>query len=212
METKKGHIFTMLKNKESKMGIYEIIKFETELAKEYDTGKIKFPVHLSGCKHRKQEKFLVELFKNIKKTDYIISTWRNHYHWLLSERNPEELLKQVRKHGSMHVYDKNFITSSIVGGIAPIALGLAFALKRKKSKRHVWCFIGCMAHRCGIVYESIQYAKGHDLPITYVVEDNDISVQTATRDVWGMGKKNKVLSYKYIRKYPHQGTGKWVLF
>jgi len=194
------------------MKIRDLINFEKELAKEFEAGKIKFPVHLSGCTHYKQEKNLIKLFKKIKKTDYILSTWRNHYHWLLSGRDPFELKKQIRESGSMHVHDKSFITSSIVGGIPPMALGLAYALKRKKSKRHVWCFIGCMAYRCGITQECIRYAEGHNLPITFVVEDNDISVETRTRNVWGKKKTKKVIKYKYKRKYPHQGTGKWVLF
>lgn len=194
------------------MKVEDLINFEKELAKEFEAGKIMFPVHFAGCKYKKQERNLIRLFKKIKKTDYILGTWRNHYLWLLSGRDPFELKKQIRETGSMHIHDKGFITSSIVAGISPMAVGLAFALKRKKSKRHVWCFIGCMAYRCGITQESIRYAEGHNLPITFVVEDNDISVETATRDVWGTKKKKKVVTYKYTRKYPHQGIGKWVLF
>ena len=193
--------------------IKELIEFEKEMADLFENAKIKFPIHLSGCRNGKQERALRKIFKNIKKDDWILSTWRNHYHWLLSGRSPEKLKRQIIDTGSMHVYDEKFFTSAIVGGIAPIALGLAYALKKKKSKRHVWCFIGCMASKSGIVHECIQYASGHDLPVTYVTEDNDLSVITSTSDSWGtMKKKRKVVRYKYSRKYPHQGTGKFVLF
>ena len=53
----------------------------------------------------------------------------------------------------------NFYSSSIVGGIIPIALGLAKSLKLKKSKSKVWVFIGDMTFETGLFYECFKYAK-----------------------------------------------------
>ena len=116
------------------------------------------------------------------------------------------------EHGSMHVYDDKFFTSAIVGGIAPIAVGVAWTLKRKNLNSMVWCFLGDMGALTGIAMESIRYSQGHDLPITFIVEDNGLSVQTNTKEVWGGYEINKVKTYTYHRKYPHSGMGEFVLF
>jgi len=65
----------------------------------------------------------------------------------------------------------------------------------------------------GVAYECMKYANGHNLPITFVVEDNGMSVDTPTREVWGKfgGDPNKIVYY-YTRKYPHHGCGEWVTF
>jgi TPP-dependent pyruvate/acetoin dehydrogenase alpha subunit len=71
-----------------------------------------------------------------------------------------------------------------------------------------------MSAETGIFHECVKYAQGHDLPITFVVEDNGMSVETPTREVWGNNAEygNKVIRYKYERTWPHQGSGKWVTF
>lgn len=189
----------------------ELIQFEQEIATLYEEGKIKTPVHLSGS----NEKQLIRIFKDYKDGDWIFSTWRNHYHWLLSGRDPTELKDKILGGNSMHIYDKKFFTSAIVGGISPIALGVALALKLKgDTQTKVWCFLGCMGSMCGISKESIRYAEGHDLPIKFILEDNDLSVKTKTQEAWGNKIVNgsKVDYYYYKRKWPHAGTGKFVLF
>jgi pyruvate dehydrogenase E1 component alpha subunit len=186
----------------------KIIKFEDDIGELYKQAKIQAPIHLAGI----NETQLIKIFKKIKKTDWIFSTWRNHYHWLLSRRSPKKLKKQILDGHSMHVFGKRFFTSAIVGGISPIALGVAYALKKKRSKSHVWCFLGDMAYSGGLASECIRYAKGHDLPITYVIEDNGLSVRSKTKDTWGRGKKKNTCKYKYKRKYPHAGCGVFVLF
>ena len=53
-----------------------------------------------------------------------------------------------------------------------------------------------------------------ELPIKFIIEDNNMSTNSPTNIVWG--RKNKVpkgvKKYNYKRKYPHHGTGQWVLF
>lgn len=190
------------------MNKQNLINFENNIADFFEEGQIKGPIHLSGT----NEKRLIKIFKKIKPNDWIFSTWRNHYHWLLSGRCDLELQDKILAGHSMHIYNDKFFTSAIVGGIAPIALGVAYALKRKKSKDKVWCFVGDMAASGGLFHECVQYAQGHDLPITYVIEDNGLSVKTDTKKVWGKGKKKKIIRYYYKRKWPHAGIGKFVLF
>ena len=114
---------------------------------------------------------------------------------------------------------QKIISSAIVGGTLPIALGAALGLKIKGSKNKVFCFIGDMTSETGIADECIKYATNFDLPITFVIEDNNLSVCTDTRKTWGQknltyeNKKNKkILLYKYKNKYPHAGSGKRIQF
>jgi pyruvate dehydrogenase E1 component alpha subunit len=192
-----------------------LIAFEERIKTLFEAGKIRAPVHLSGG----NEEALIEIFKDYQPGDWIFSTWRNHYHWLLSGRDPQELEKQILAGDSMSVFGDRFFTSSIVGGNAPIALGVALALKLKKDRvgidapaSRAWCFIGDMAASGGLAQECLQFAEGHDLPITYVIEDNGFSVTTGTRKVWGTGRTKKTRRYEYKRRFPHAGTGKYVEF
>ena len=141
---------------------------------------------------------------------------RNHYHALLHGIDEHELFNKILDGRSMSINskDRNFYSSSIVGGIIPIALGAALALKRNKAKKTVWCFIGDMTFETGIFHECYKYSRNFDLPLKFVVEDNDLSTNTPTEFAWN--KKSTIpkdiIYYKYERLYPHHGTGSWVLF
>lgn len=186
----------------------ELTRFTKEVVKLYNKGLIKAPVHFSGGGENKLRK----IFQSYIQGDWIFSTWRSHWHWLLSGRNPEKLKEQILEGHSMHVFDDKFFTSSIVAGIAPIALGVAYGLKLKESKNKVFCFLGDMAASTGLSHECFKFASGHELPIVYVIEDNGLSVTTPTKEVWGNGEKKVVVKYKYVRKYPHAGGGEYVMF
>ena len=67
----------------------KLIKFEEDIKRIYETGKIKAPIHLSG----NNEESLIKIFKKIKKKDWVFSTWRNHYHALLHGISPDWLKK-----------------------------------------------------------------------------------------------------------------------
>jgi TPP-dependent pyruvate/acetoin dehydrogenase alpha subunit len=132
---------------------------------------------------------------------------------LLSGRSAEELEKQILEGHSMHIFGRKFFTSAIVSGIAPIALGVAKALRMKNSEEKVYCFLGDMSASGGLVKECIQYAEGWDLPIVYVILDNCMSVRACTEAVWGQRNgKDKVIKIKYERIFPHAGNGSYVMF
>ena len=88
------------------------------------------------------------------------------------------------------------------------------SIKLKAEKNKVWCFVGDMTYETGVFHECYKYAKNFELPIKFVVEDNNMSTNTPTDKVWN--KKSKIYDdiyfYSYERKYPHHGTGSWVLF
>ena len=191
----------------------ELINFESLIAKQYENGKIKAPIHL--CKYN--EKPLIEIFQYVHLDDWVFSSWRNHYHALLHGISKDELYDDIMDGRSMFTNSKkyNFYSSAIVGGIIPIALGTAMALKRKGSNRKVWCFIGDMTFETGIFHESYKYAKNFGLPLQFVLEDNNLSVHTPTDKAWGVRQNvpDDIIYYRYdMVGYPHHGTGKWVNF
>ena len=113
----------------------------------------------------------------------------------------------------------NIFSSAIVGGILPIGVGIATALKRSNSTSKVHCFLGEMTAETGIAHECIKYSTNLDLPIRFIVEDNGKSVCTDTRDAWGTDKLTfvdsenpKVEYYRYTNSYPHAGAGVRVQF
>jgi pyruvate dehydrogenase E1 component alpha subunit len=199
----------------------DLIAFEQDIADTYCAGKILAPVHLSDG----NEDQLIEIFQKTKANDWIFSTWRSHYHALLHGIPKEKVREEILKGNSITLCfpEYNFFASAIVGGIIPIAVGTALAIKRKKEDRHVWCFIGDMTAESGLFYENAKYAELHKLPITFVVEDNGQSVGTPTDVVWGYDKsqqdpeyvkhnRSNIIYYKYEKKWPHVGAGKWVTF
>ena len=190
----------------------ELIYFETVVKQRYENGDILAPVHLS----KDNEDELIEIFQYVHPEDWVFSAWRNHYHALLHGMNKQQLMKDILSGRSMATSSNvnKFYSSAIVGGIIPIALGTAMALKNKKSENKVWCFIGDMTFETGVFHESYKYAKNFDLPIQFVVEDNNLSVHTPTDAAWGVKQEvpDDVVYYTYENGYPHHGTGAWVNF
>jgi len=190
----------------------ELIDFEAKVRDYYEDGKIRGPIHLA----KNNEKELIEIFQYIDKNDWVFVPWRNHYHALLHGVDPNKLFNSILEGRSMGTnnVNPNFYASSIVGGILSPALGVAMALKRKGSKSKVWCFVGDMTSETGVFHEAFKYAKNFDLPIQWVIEDNDMSVHTPTEMAWGSKQDipEGAIYYKYEMGYPHHGTGKWVNF
>ena len=197
-----------------KINRQKLINFEKEIKLTYEDGKIKGPIHLMN----NSEEYLIEIFSYINKTDMVFSYWRNHLHAILHGVNENDLKKQILKGRSMGVYSTKpfFLSSSIVGGTIPIALGAALSFKKRRSKKRVWCFVGDMTSNTGGFYEAHKYAVNFDLPIIFVIEDNGKSTNTPTNKVWGNKSSflssSKIIYYNYKLTYPHHGTGKWVLF
>ena len=172
-----------------------LVSFEEEIVALFEAGQIRSPVHLS----RGNEDALIEIFKDIKPTDWCFSNHRSHYHALLKGIPPEWLKAEILANRSITINNSEyrFFSSAIVGGILPIAVGVAMM------GQTCWVFCGDMASETGIFHECVKYATGHKLPIHFIVEDNGLSVLTPTEKVW---------RYSYQREFPHQGVGKYIIF
>ena len=191
----------------------DLIDFEDDIITHWSNGEITGPVHLSNG----NEEQLIKIFSKVHPNDWVFSTWRSHYHGLLHGIEPKRLKKKILDGKSITIVEKDckFYASAIVTGTLPIALGVAKALKLKNSDEKVWVFVGDMAFESGIFYEVHKYARNYDLPLYFVVEDNGVSTNTPTLDTWGGIQREipeDVIYYKYESKYPHYGTGKWVVF
>lgn len=203
----------------------DLIDFEEEIAELFLEKRIRAPIHLS----RGNEEPLIEIFKQVKPEDWVCSTHRSHYHALLKGISPQWLKAEILAGRSMHIMSAfyYFFSSAIVGGNLPIAVGLAMGIKMGGENRQVWCFCGDMAAEHGGFCEATKYTKNFNLPICFVIEDNNLSTNTPTRQVWGIREKptqegeiievdswesGKILRYFYTRQCEHVGVGKWVNF
>ncbi len=186
----------------------ELIAFEVEIAELYRENKIPGPIHLSYG----NEDALIKIFKNVKDSDWVCSTHRSHYHALLKGIPRDWLRDEILAGHSITINnpDYKFYASAIMGDIASIAMGVAMGLKLMGMPQHVWCFVGDMCAEMGVFDESVKYAERNNFPITFVVEDNGLSVVTPTQEVWGMCPvESKVIRYEYRNTcYPHAGVNK----
>ena len=183
-----------------------LIAFEDKIGDLYLDNKLPFLFHLSGG----NEEQLISIFEEIEEGDYVISNHRSHYHALLHGIPPEVVEDRILNGRSMFIYDRarNFFCSAIIGGTPAIAAGIAWALKKKGSKQKVWCFVGDGTEDNGHLFEAVRYVEGWDLPCTFIIENNNRSVEATNSDRWGKSADFKwnspcVLKYKYEITYPH---------
>jgi len=163
------------------------------------------------------EQQLIDYFaEHVKPDDWILCGWRSHYHCILKGVPPATLEAAILAGRSINLCfpEHRVLSSAIVGGIAPIATGLAWAIKNRAGAECVHCFLGDMSAETGIVHEAQKYASRHRLPVRWVIEDNGLSVNTETATVWGSGgyRYGHVDRYFYTLARPHVGIGKWVAF
>lgn len=202
----------------------ELIDFEEEIGNRFNNKEIRAPIHL----YANNEKNVMKVFERIDvERDWVCCTWRNHYQALL-KGIPKDLLRDKIIQGKsmvMNLPEYKFICSSIVGGIPSIATGIALAAKLKGTGERVWCWTGDMSAETGAWAEAYKYSVAQNLPITFIVEDNELSVMTPTHATWGPNKwylrkqdttwyeSSHLIYYKYKNgKYPHAGAGVRVQF
>ena len=160
----------------------QLVEFETDIANCFNNSMIKAPVHL----YDGNEEEMINIFKNVQPEDWVFCTWRSHYQCLLKGVPQNQVKQDILDGKSITLcYPKhNIYSSAIVTGNIPIATGTALDIKRKGGTNHVWCFVGDMTSETGAFFENWKYAINHDLPITYVIENNGKSVCTETKSVW----------------------------
>lgn len=195
----------------------DLLNFEKEIAEIFNQAKIKAPVHL----YSNNEEEMIDIFKNINSSDWVLCTWRSHYQCLL-KGVPREQLKQDIIDGksiSLCYPQYKIYSSAIVTGILPIAVGIGLSLKKSNSKDKVYCFVGDMTSETGSFSECLKYCVNNKLPVKFIIEDNSKSVCTDTRKTWNcstlthQGRDDEyVYYYSYNTIWPHAGAGKRIQF
>jgi len=195
----------------------DLIIFEERVASAFNDGKIRAPVHLYSGNEEK----IIEIFDGIHDDDWVMCSWRSHYQCLLKGVPEERLFSEIMAGHSISLCfpEYRIFSSAMVGGVLPIATGVALSIKRKRDHTRVHCFLGDMTAETGIAHECIKYSSNQNLPIRFIVEDNGKSVCTDTFESWGMksssfsqGKHSNVVYYEYESSYPHAGAGIRVQF
>src|SRR6266700_2692531 len=161
-----------------------IRRAEEEIARIYPSDKIKSPVHLSIG----QEAVSVGVCDPLRPDDVVSGTYRSHASYLAKGGDLRALFAELYgkatgcargKGGSMHLVDMNqYIlgTSAVVGTTVPIAVGYSLALKREGKGRVVASFFGDGATEEGVLYESLNFAALHHLPVLFVCENYFLAI------------------------------------
>lgn len=186
-----------------------LVAFTDRVKAAFIDKRIHAPVHLNS---ETQAEPLIEIFKSIRPQDWVFSTWRSTYHCLLKGVPEEEVFQAILEGRSMYLMFKeyNFFSSAIVGGILPIALGVAAGIKRNGGDELVWVFCGDMCATTGLFHEFHQYSKGFNLNIKIVVENNGFSTNAPTKTTWGMDNDHvqsntSVIKYDYSERLVNVG-------
>jgi TPP-dependent pyruvate/acetoin dehydrogenase alpha subunit len=195
----------------------DLIAFEEDIAAEFNAAKIRAPVHLSFG----NEEALIRIFLRVKPQDWVLGSWRSHYQCLLKGVPRERLKAEIMAGRSISLCfpEYRIVSSAIVTGVLPIAVGLGLAMKREGSDSVVHCFMGEMTSETGVAHECIKYSRQWDLPVHWIIEDNGKSVCTDTRQAWNSQRLTyenstdpRITYYTYESKYPHAGAGVRVQF
>ena len=125
--------------------------------------------------------------------DSVITGYRDHGHMLAYGIDPKVIMAELTgreagiskgKGGSMHMFStehKFYGGHGIVGAQVPLGAGLAFAHKYREDGGVVLAYFGDGAANQGQVYETFNMAALWNLPICFVVEDNQYAMGTATK-------------------------------
>src|SRR6185312_10128102 len=130
----------------------DLIAFEEEVCNHFADKKILAPVHLDDGNAPQ----LIEIFQNyVNEDDWVCGSWRTHMKCLLKGVSKEKLMAAILEGKSISLCfpEHNVISSAIVGGILPIALGIALGIKKQGGNNKVVCFLGEMTSETGTFYE-----------------------------------------------------------
>lgn len=148
---------------------------------------------LSGTTHTYigQEATAAAAMSFVGERDVVFSNHRCHGHYLAYGGDEQALLAEIMskesglcggRGGSQHIHYKNFYTNGIQGGILPNALGVAFAKKLDQKKDRTVVFLGDGTLGQGVVYETLNIASVFQIPMLFIVEDNQYAMSTRRED------------------------------
>ncbi len=164
-----------------------IRRFEERAGQLYGMGLIGGFCHL----YIGQEAVAVGMEAASEDGDQVITGYRDHGHMLAAGMDPKAVMAELTgrsggssrgKGGSMHMFDIEtgfFGGHGIVGAQVSLGTGLAFANFYNGVKNVSYTYFGDGAANQGQVYESFNMAKLWNLPVVYVIENNEYAMGTA---------------------------------
>jgi len=174
----------MSTNKKTLSAMYRtmvtIRQFETMAGEYFAAGRIPGFIHLSIG----QEGSSVGVCSCLRPDDYVATTHRGHGHMIAKgadlRRMAAELFGKATgycrgKGGSMHIADFSIGilgANGIVAGGLPIIAGAGLSIKMRKTDQVAVVFFGDGASNRGPVHESMNMASIWNLPVIFVVENN----------------------------------------
>jgi TPP-dependent pyruvate/acetoin dehydrogenase alpha subunit len=167
-----------------------IRRFEQRAIEQYRLGQIRGYLH----PYLGQEAIAVGSIAAIEPDDYIVSTHRGHGHAIAKGHDPRLMMAELfgketgychGRGGSMHVASRsirNLGANGVVAGGLGIATGSALAIKQRGGSEVVVAFCSDGASANGMWHESMNLAAIWDLPVIFVLENNQYAVSTPIRD------------------------------
>ena len=147
--------------------------------------------------------------KYLSEDDHMVTNHRGHGHYisktgdikgLVAELLGKEIGCSGGMGGSQHLYNKNFLSNGIQGGMVPIACGIAKYYKLQKQKNISVAFIGDGTLGEGIIYETFNIAAKKEYPLLIVLESNGMAQSTSTEQTFSgdMQKRIEGFGIEYI--------------
>ena len=164
-----------------------IRRFEEKAGQLYGMGQIGGFCHL----YIGQEAVVVGMQSVADKDDTVVTSYRDHGHMLACGMEADGVMAELTgreggyshgKGGSMHMFSREkkfFGGHGIVGAQVPIGTGLAFAHRYNGSKSVSMTYLGDGAVNQGQVYESFNMAALWELPVIFIIENNQYGMGTS---------------------------------
>ena len=164
-----------------------IRRFEEKAGQLYGMGQIGGFCHL----YIGQEAVVVGMQSVAEPKDTVVTSYRDHGHMLACGMSANGVMAELTgreggysrgKGGSMHMFsrEKNFFGGhGIVGAQVPIGIGLAFAHRYRNTDAVSLTYLGDGAINQGQVYESFNMAALWQLPVIFVIENNQYGMGTS---------------------------------
>lgn len=161
-------------------------RFEERVGLAYTKRKFSGFCHL----HIGQEAVAVGVQNALAENDYVLSGYRSHTQAIAKGIPAGQVMAELfakqagvcqGKGGSMHMFSKDkrfFGGHGIVGGQTPIAAGIGFAIRYDNHNDVCVCYLGDAATNQGAFFEAMNMVATWDLPILYIIENNQYGMGT----------------------------------
>ena len=191
----------MLFKNEIKKGIL-IRAVEQKLLDLFSRGKLNGTVHTCVG----QELSGVFISKHLNKGDHVVSNHRGHGHYLSRYTDIKGLIGEVMGKevgcsggygGSQHLFNDNFLSNGIQGGMLPIAAGISLFYKQNNINNISLAYIGDGTLGEGILYETMNIVSKWSLPFLIVMENNFYAQSTSINQSFAGDLKKRVEGFGF---------------